>query len=121
MQLLKLKEENLYQEICKLYDFKEESKTISFKITKENDDPFKELLFKFCFLKNEGSIIFKDINELWIFKNNKNPHKKKLYLNIIESLISLSNNQHLDEKQKYFNLVKDYINYTNYEKFSIFK
>ena len=114
-------EDNLYKEICKLYDFNKESKTVSFTKTFESNSLYRELLFKFCFLQKSGSVIFKDIHDLWICKNINNPKEKKLYFDIIETLLSLINNRHFDEKQKYSYLVSEFLNSTSNDKFVTFK
>ena len=114
-------EDYLYKEICKLYDFNIDSKTVSFTKTFESHSLFRELLFKFCFLQKSGSVIFKDIHDLWICKNINNPKEKKLYFDIIETLLSLINNRHFDEKQKYSYLVSEFLNSTSNDKFVTFK
>ena len=114
-------EDNLYEEICKLYDFNIDSKTVSFTKTFESNSLYRELLFKFCFLQKSGSVIFKDIHDLWICKNINNPKEKKLYFDIIETLLSLINNRHFDEKQKYSYLVSEFLNSTSNDKFVTFK
>ena len=114
-------EDNLYEEICKPYDFNIDSKTVSFTKTFESNSLYRELLFKFCFLQKSGSVIFKDIHDLWICKNINNPKEKKLYFDIIETLLSLINNRHFDEKQKYSYLVSEFLNSTSNDKFVTFK
>ena len=39
-------EKNLYKEICELYEYNQETKEISYKITVEDSNLFQELLFK---------------------------------------------------------------------------
>ena len=114
-------EKNLYQEICELYEYNQETKEISYKITVEDSNLFKELLFKFCFLIREGSLTFKNINDLWFYKITNNPAEIKIYSGIIESLISKSHDHQCDIKQKYVHLVKDYLDNADNDKFTIFK
>ena len=112
---------NLYHEICKLYDYNIKAKIISYKKYFEDSNPFRELLFIFCFLTKEGSVVFRDINDLWFFETAINSNEIKLYLGIIEYFINKINNNHYDKKQKCVSLVKDFLDISNYNKFITFK
>lgn len=114
-------EQKLFEELCKLYDYDIDNKIITYKITFQNTNLFKELLFKFCFLLKEGSLKFEGISDLWFKKKSKNQAEINLYLGIIESLIKKSNDQYCELKEMFINLTIDFLNIVNRDEFEIFR
>lgn len=103
-------EQKIYEELFKLFNFNPETKRIEYKSNSiENFNFFKDLLFQFCFLSKEGSIKFEDIYVLWFYKSVIGDNEIKLYLEIIDALISKSNNIFYNMEEKYIILIKNFL------------
>ena len=115
---------NIYQRLCSIFNFDEETQKLSFGIDMqlkqlEKKDVYKTLLFEFCFLIKKGSVNFKELNDLWIFKVQRNK-ELDMSLEMINILIKLIEKK-IIAKEAIINAVINLLQLNNYEMFMIFK
>ena len=116
--------EIVYMRICKVFDYNEDSLKLSYdnKILLEKFqelDIYKTILFELCFLINKGSVEFKNINDIWFFKNFSH-EEIEIAFEIIDILLKKIENININDDE-YIKPISKFMKLNNNKKKLVFK
>ena len=116
-----MEKEKIYEKLCCLFNYNKDEKKLLYVSDKKISSVYKDLLFRFCFLVENGPIQFETLDELWLLKEFKNQLEIKIILDIIGSLISRINDGKYNLVASSVNSIQTLLSIKDYETLEIFR
>lgn len=111
----------IYDEMCNIFNFDKTNKKLLYVSDRSLLSIYKDLLFRFCFLEENGPVNFETLDDLWLFKEYNSQSQIKLSLDIIESMISIIKDRKHDLFASCVNSIKTLLSINDYETLKIFR
>ena len=110
----------IFDEMCSIFYFDKTNKKLLYISDRSLLSIYKDLLFQFCFLEENGPVKFETLDDLWFFNEYKSQSQIKLILDIIESMLLAINDRKYDLFASSINSVKTLLSIMDYKTLEIF-